>query len=108
MEGIVNTYTWQRVVQDYSDTLGQDDFSFASLTAAEGRDSPRVDKSTFKQIFRDHSDAFKARYPRFDTPHYDTAVQKMLDCGDPEKMGYVQYRCLHCGEIWRIGFTCKS
>jgi len=32
----------------------------------------------------------------------------MLDCGDPEKMGYVQYRCLHCGETRRIAFTCKS
>jgi hypothetical protein len=21
----------------------------------------------------------------------------MLDCGNPEKMGYVEYRCLHCG-----------
>jgi hypothetical protein len=40
----------------------------------------------FKQIFRDHWEAFKARYPRFDTPDYDTVVQKMLDCGDPEKM----------------------
>jgi hypothetical protein len=69
---------------------------------------PRTDKDTFKQIFRDHWDAFRARYPRFDTPDYDIAVQKMLDCGDPEKMGYVQYRCLSCGETRRIAFTCKS
>ena len=32
----------------------------------------------------------------------------MLDCGDPEKMGYVQYRCPFCGETRRIAFTCKS
>jgi len=108
MEGIGNTYTSQRGVQDYSDTLGQGDFSFALPTAPEGIDSPTVDKNSFKQIFRDHWDAFKARYPRFDTPHYDTTIQKMLDCGDPEKMGYVQYRCLRCGETRRIGFTCKS
>jgi Putative transposase/Transposase zinc-binding domain len=67
-----------------------------------------VDADTFKQIFRDHWDAFKARYPTFDMPDYKTAVQKMLDCGDPEKMGYVQYRCLFCGETRRIAFTCKS
>jgi hypothetical protein len=67
-----------------------------------------TDIGTFKQIFRDHWDAFKAAYPQFATPDYDTAVQKMLDCGDPEKMGYVQYRCLWCGEWRRIAFTCKS
>lgn len=67
-----------------------------------------TDIGTFKQIFRDHWETFKATYPPFDTPDYDTAVQKMLDCGDPEKMGYVQYRCLGCGEWRRIGFTCKS
>ena len=67
-----------------------------------------TDIDTFKQIFRDHGESFKATYPRFDTPDYDTAVQKMLDCGDPEKMGYVQYRCLSCGEKCRVAFTCKS
>jgi len=67
-----------------------------------------VDADTFKQIFRDHWGAFKTRYPTFDTPDYNTAVRKMLDCGDPEKMGYVQYRCLFCGETRRIAFTCKS
>ena len=67
-----------------------------------------VDADTFKQIFRDHWDAFKAQCPTFDRPDYNTPVQKMLDCGDPEKMGYVQYRCLFCGETRRIAFTCKS
>ncbi len=67
-----------------------------------------TDIDTFKQIFRDHWESFKATYPRFDTPDYDTAVQKMLDCGDPERMGYAQYRCLGCGETRRIAFTCKS
>ena len=67
-----------------------------------------IDKTTFKQIFRDHWEPFKVAYPRFDTPHYNATVQKMLDCGDPEKMGFVQYRCLSCGETRRIAFTCKS
>ncbi len=67
-----------------------------------------TDIDTFKQIFRDHWETFKATYPRFDTPDYDTAVEKMLDCGDPEKMGYVQYRCLGCGATRRIALTCKS
>ena len=67
-----------------------------------------IDKDTFKQIFRDHWREFKDKYPRYDTPEYDEVVQKMLDCGDPEKMGYSQYRCLNCGETRRIAFTCKS
>jgi hypothetical protein len=69
---------------------------------------PAVDTDTFRQIFRDHWDAFKQRYPTFDTPDYSTAVQKMLDCGDPDKMGYVQYRCVYCGETRQLAFTCKS
>jgi hypothetical protein len=67
-----------------------------------------VDKDTFKQIFWDHWEAFKAWRPRFDTPYYEAVVHKMLDCGDPEKMGYVQYRCVYCGEKRRIAFSCKS
>lgn len=67
-----------------------------------------IDKETFKQIFRDHWDAFKAANPRYDTEYHDRVVHKMLDCGDPEKMGFVQYRCLMCGEKRRIAFTCKS
>ena len=67
-----------------------------------------INKTTFKHIFRDHWDDFKVAYPRYDRPDYNTTVQKMLDCGDPGKMGFVQYRCLSCGEIRRIAFTCKS
>lgn len=66
------------------------------------------DKETFKQIFRDHWDTFRTRYSQFDTGDYNDVVQKMLDCGDPEKMGYSQYRCLYCGETRRIAFSCKS
>ena len=67
-----------------------------------------IDKDTFKQIFRDHWDSFKAVNPRYNTPYYDEVIQKMLDCGDPEKMGFAQYRCFNCGEERRIAFSCKS
>ena len=66
-----------------------------------------IDKNTFKQIFYNHWDAFKQSHPHFDSPDYNDVVQKMLDCGDPEKMGFVQYRCCYCGQIRRIAFTCK-
>jgi hypothetical protein len=67
-----------------------------------------IDKATFKQIFREHWDEFKQAYPRYDRPEYDHVVQKMLACGDPEKRGFVPYRCCSCGESRRIAFTCKS
>jgi len=67
-----------------------------------------IDKNTFKRIFYDHWDAFKQFRPRFDSPDYNETVNKMLGCGDPDKMGFVQYRCCYCGEIRRIAFTCKS
>jgi hypothetical protein len=97
-----------RFVLNPSDSLRQAHPSFTTPTAPEKTFSEGIEKNTFKQIFRDHWEVFKARYPRFDSPDFDAAVQKMLDCGDPEKMGYVQYRCLWCGETRRIAFTCKS
>ena len=69
---------------------------------------PHIDKNSFKQIFRDHWEAFKAAHSLYNTPHHDEVVQKMLDCGDPEKMGFAQYRCTFCGETRRIAFSCKS
>lgn len=67
-----------------------------------------IDKNTFKQIFYDHWDEFKQAHPGFDCPDYNDTIEKMLGCGDPDKMGYVQYRCCQCGEVRRIAFTCKS
>ena len=67
-----------------------------------------IDKNTFKQIFYDHWDTFRKFNPRFDSLDYTETIQKMLDCGDPEKMGFVQYRCCYCGQTRRIAFTCKS
>jgi hypothetical protein len=51
--------------------------------------------NVFKQIFVEHWDGFKRANPRYDTRYYDSLVDKMLGCGDPEKMGYIAYRCGH-------------
>ena len=68
-----------------------------------------IDKDTFKQIFRDHWNAFTAKNPlHYSTGYHDEVVQKMLGCGDPEKMGFAQYRCTSCGETHRVAFSCKS
>ena len=56
------------------------------------------DWSVFKQIFADHWQGFKQFRPRYDTPYYDRLVEKMLDCGNPDHMGYMEYRCEQCGQ----------
>ena len=63
----------------------------------------------FKQIFAEHWDGFKRVYPRYDKRYYDALVDKMLGCGNPDKMGFIEYRCLYCGEgTHRVAMSCKS
>lgn len=70
---------------------------------------PSRDWNVFKQIFVEHWDGFKRVHPRYNQRYYDGLVDKMLRCGNPEKMGYIEYRCLHCGEgTHRVAMSCKS
>jgi len=70
---------------------------------------PSRDWSVFKQIFADHWDAFQHAHPRYQTSYYDSLVAKMLGCGNPDKMGYVEYRCLQCGVGKHlVSMSCKS
>jgi hypothetical protein len=65
--------------------------------------------SIFQQIFADHWKAFQHAHPRYQTPYYDGLVAKMLACGQPDKMGYVAYRCLQCGQGTHVvAMSCKS
>jgi hypothetical protein len=71
--------------------------------------APSRDWSIFQQIFADHWEAFTLAHPRYRTSYYDGLVAKMLACGNPEQMGYVAYRCLHCGQgTHRVAMSCKS
>lgn len=71
--------------------------------------APSQDWNVFQQIFVEHWEGFQRVYPRYNTPYYDGLVDKMLACGDPERMGYIEYRCLHCGEgTHRVAMSCKS
>ena len=71
--------------------------------------APSRDWSVFQQIFADHWDAFQHAHPRYQTPYYDGLVAKMLACGKPEKMGYVEYRCLQCGQgTHLVAMSCQS
>jgi Putative transposase/Transposase zinc-binding domain len=70
---------------------------------------PSEDWNVFKQIFVDHWDGFKHGYPRYDTRYYDGLVDKMLGCGNPDQMGYIEYRCEHCGQGKHVvSMSCKS
>ena len=63
----------------------------------------------FKQIFAEHWDGFKHSHPRYNKPYYDSLVDKMLGCGEPEKIGSIEYRCLHCGQGKHlVAMSCKS
>ena len=63
----------------------------------------------FKQIFAEHWDGFKRVHPRDNKPYYDGLVDTMLWCGDPAKMGSIEYRCLPCGEgTHRVAMSCQS
>ncbi len=65
--------------------------------------------SVFKQICADHWDEFKYANPRYPTSYYDSLVAKMLVCGNPEKIGYMEYRCLQCGQGKPlVSMSCKS
>ena len=64
----------------------------------------RVDKATFKQIFRDHGEAFWQRYGHRFRPEVRDVVAKMLGCGDLAS-GYSTYRCEHCHEVKRVAFS---
>ena len=71
--------------------------------------APSRDWSVFKQIFVDHWEAFQHAHPRYQTSYYDGLVAKMLACGNPDKMGYVEYRCQQCGQGKHRGaMSCKS
>jgi len=71
--------------------------------------APSRDWNVFKQIFADHWPAFQQAHPRYQRAYYDDLVAKMLACGHPEKMGYLEYRCLHCGQGKHlVSMSCKS
>jgi hypothetical protein len=70
---------------------------------------PSGDWNVFQQIFAEHWDAFAHAHPRYQTPYYKGLVAKMLACGNPEQMGYIEYRCLRCGQgTHRVAMSCKS
>jgi len=67
----------------------------------------RVDKDTFKQIFRDHWRPFQQRHPRYQDRHVQAVIDKRLGCGPPAS-GYTTSLCPHGLEEKRVAFRCQS
>jgi len=73
------------------------------------RVAPARDWNVFQQILAEHWDGFTHAHPRYQTAYYADLVAKMLACGNPEKMGDIEYRCLHCGQGKHlVSMSCKS
>src|SRR5262249_20039759 len=71
--------------------------------------APSRDWNVFKQIFAEHWEGFTHTHPRYQTAYYNGLVAKMLDCGNPAKMGNSEYRCLQCGQGKHlVAMSCKS
>jgi hypothetical protein len=71
--------------------------------------APSGDWSVLQQIFADHWEAFQHAHPRYQTPYDNSLVGRMLACGNPAKIGYMAYRCLHCGQGKPVvAMSCKS
>src|SRR2546430_6424544 len=67
------------------------------------------DWKVFKQIFADHWGPFQQAHPHDQTAYYDSLVAKRLACGNPEKIGSIEYRCLPCGQGKHlVAMRCKS
>jgi hypothetical protein len=64
-------------------------------------------KQVIKQIFTDHWPEFEKKYEKRIRPVVKKEVEKLLRCGDLD-YGYIEYNCPECGEIKKVGFTCKS
>ena len=65
-----------------------------------------INRDTFKLIFRDHWEGFREENHEYAGEYYDGVIGK-IGCGDVAN-GFMAYRCLHCGELKKVPFSCKS
>lgn len=63
-------------------------------------------KGIIKQIFIDHWDEFTKKYNNIREVVFHE-VNKIMKCGSLEN-GFLEFKCDTCGEVKRVGFTCKS
>lgn len=64
-------------------------------------------KGVYKKIFSDHWSTFTKINTGSIREVVYSEVKKMMNCGSLDN-GYVEFKCGACGEVRRVGFTCKS
>src|SRR2546425_12042434 len=67
--------------------------------------APSRDWNVFKQIFADRWPAFQQAHPRYQRAYYDDLVAKMLACGNPDTMGYLEGYNTHMAHPCRWTYT---
>lgn len=65
-------------------------------------------KHTIKQIFKDNWVDFLIKHKDNIRPSVLENVEKMMACGDQDKLGYSLYSCSSCGHKHYVAHTCKS
>jgi len=63
---------------------------------------------TIKQIFKDNWSWFLEKHQADIRSVVIENVEKILACGDKDKLGYHTYECPDCGEKIFVAHTCKS
>lgn len=65
-------------------------------------------KNVILRMFSDFWETFKSAYPTYDNNFYNSSIEAIFRCSDPE-FGFKQFMCLSCGrESKIISFSCKS
>src|SRR5919201_3086644 len=64
--------------------------------------APARDWNVFQQIFAEHWDGFTHAHPRYQTAYYNGLVAKMLACGNPDKMGYLDLWLSRKSITWSV------
>ena len=64
-------------------------------------------KSKLRKILEENWDEFYKRYKNRIRPSVIAEVKKVMKCKDISN-GYIELKCKDCGEIKKVGFTCKS
>lgn len=63
---------------------------------------------TIKQIFKDNWSDFLNKHQADIRPAVLENVEKIMACGDKDKLGYSLYACSLCGHAHYVAHTCKS
>lgn len=64
-------------------------------------------KSKLRRILKENWDGFYKKYKNRIRPSVIAEVKKVMKCKDISN-GYIELKCVDCGEIKKVGFTCKS